>query len=389
MELPHGHRWDILARTWLWFTVSGLTLAVGVFFWATKGLNFGIDFEGGALLRYRFERPAVGSRDEAAQVLERTRRVLAELGLGRAKPQPAGDRQLFLRIPLDQAEDDAEAQERQEAVLRALNEEFQEQYGQVESIGRELVGGVISKELGQWALLALGLGSALILLYIGVRYEFRFAVAAIIATLHDCFVLIGLMAILRTEIDSYFVVALLTVVGYSVNDTVVIFDRIRENMRLFKREPFDMVCNASLWQTMARSINTVLTTLFTIVALYILGGPVIHGFALALMVGIVSGAYSSIFTASPIVALWRRLAEGGGVAVAPREAALPTQPEVVVAPEPVPVAADPEAAAEEGAAEPEAERVVEAPPVARQPVGQRPVKKRPKRGGDRARRRRY
>ena len=393
MQLPHADRWDILARTWLWFTISGVTLVLGIFFWASEGLNYGIDFEGGALLQYEFERPAVANRAEAVQLTDRTRRLLVGLGLAQAKPQPAGERQLIVRIPLAQAESDAEARERQQQILQALNAEFGSRYGKVTAIGRAMVGGVISKELGQWAILALALGSALILLYIGVRYEFRFAVAAIIATLHDAFVLIGIMAILRVEIDSTFVAALLTILGYSVNDTVVIFDRIRENMRLFKREPFDVVCNASLWQTMARSINTGLGTMFSVMALFTLGGAAVHGFALAMMVGLVSGAYSSVFTASPIVALWKRLAEGQGLTVAPRPGVAETPREPMASPEPVTVPSEPEPAGaeaeeEEGEAEPEAAPV--AAPGEGEPQLEKPEKrKRPRRGGERTRRRRF
>lgn len=308
MDFFRKQNWDIIGKTWLWFTISGLTIAIGVGFWAVKGLNWGIDFTGGSLLHYQFEQPIAADPGEDIQVIGQTRRMLEGLGLGNAQIQVAGDSELLIRTGA--VANDEEARARDQAIEAGLTELFGERGGAVTSLGRETVGPIIGEMLTRSAIQALTLGLALILVYITIRYEFRFAVAAILALVHDVFILVGAMAILQVELNTWFVAALLTVLGYSMNDTVVIFDRIRENRGIHRRAPLGSVVNASLLQTMARSLNTVLTTLFTLIALYALGGATIQGFALALIIGIASGAYSSIFNASPIVVVWYNLTQG-------------------------------------------------------------------------------
>jgi len=300
--------WDIVKHSKLWFTISGVVIVIGMIFWAINGLNWGIDFTGGSLLQYKFERPLVTDKGEDIAVIGQTRQMLAAMGLGNSQIQVAGHDQLFIRTP--QVENDAEARERDEAIEAKLSEIFGERGGEISSLGRQTVGPVIGEMLTRSAIEALALGVLLILIYITVRYEFRFAVAAVIALLHDTAILVGALAVLQTELNSWFVAAILTVLGYSINDTVIILDRIRENRGLHRRAPLDSVVNASLLQTMARSINTGVTTLFTLIALYLLGGATIEGFALALIIGIAAGGYSSIFTASPIVVTWYKIAEG-------------------------------------------------------------------------------
>jgi preprotein translocase subunit SecF len=301
--------WDIIKYTWLWFTISGITMAVGMAAWIGHGLNFGIDFTGGSLLRYKFERPLVGAPGEDYEVILQTRQMLAKDGLQKSLIQVSGTDEVFIRTP--EVANDEEARKRDEKIMAGLSELFGKKSGEIEQLGRETVGPVIGHRLTRSAIQALVLGIALILVYITIRYELRFAVAAVIALVHDSIVLVGAMALLQTELNTWFVAAILTVLGYSMNDTVIIFDRIRENRALHRRAPLASVVNASLLQTMARSLNTVLTTLFTLIALFVLGGATIHGFALALIIGIISGTYSSIFSASPIVVLWYRWAERG------------------------------------------------------------------------------
>lgn len=167
---------------------------------------------------------------------------------------------------------------------------------------------VIAKEQSQTAVWAVALASLGIVIYVAIRFEYRFAIAGIIALLHDAFIVISVFALLRIQVDLPFIAAVLTIVGYSINDTIVIFDRIRENFKNSKvktlKELEDLV-DRSLWQTMARSINTVLTVLFAAITLFLFGGDSIHNFTFALLVGLISGAYSSIFIASPIWVVWR------------------------------------------------------------------------------------
>lgn len=390
MDLPHANRWDIVGRRGYWFSLSAALLMLGIGAWIHRGLNYGVDFTGGAMLRYQFERPAGTDRTSAVRIIEQVRDQLRTLGVDSSKVQVAEGQQIVIRVPLSQAQSDAEAARRQQEIQQALERQFGSQYGKVENLGRQLVGGVISKELGQWALLALGLGSAFILGWVSIRYEYRFAVAGVAAMLHDCFILIGVVALLQLEVDTTFVAALLTVLGFSVHDTIVIFDRIRENRRLHKRLPLDTVINASLWQTMARSINTVMTVMFTLLALYFLGGPAIHTFSLALIVGMTCGAYSSIFNAAQIVVAWHK-ATGGELAERERAvAASPEpQPSPVFAREPAPDLSSDEgwpADLEEAAPAAATTAATPSPPQAAR-AGPKPSKRKP--GRERTRRRRW
>ncbi len=359
MDFFRRQNWDIIKYTWLWFTISGIVIAIGMGFVAVQGLNWGIDFTGGSLLQYKFERPLVAGSGEDIEVIQKTRQMLQDMGLGKSQIQVAGDDQIFIRTP--QVENDAEARERDDAIEAELGNMFGERGGAVSSLGRQTVGPVIGEMLTRSAIEALTIGVLLILIYITVRYEFRFAVAAVIALLHDTAILVGTLAIMQTELNSWFVAAILTVLGYSINDTVVIFDRIRENRGLHRRAPIESVVNVSLLQTMARSINTGVTTLFTLVALFVLGGATIEGFALALIIGIASGGYSSIFNASPIVVAWYNASQRRGGRVREVAPARQAQPEA---------ASRPAATAATERAEDEGEPQAETRPSARQTMNE-------------------
>ncbi len=306
MDFFRTRRWDIVGKRWLWFGLSALVMLTGAAFWTVRGLNFGIDFTGGGILRYEFAGQVARSSAEEVQVLARVRELLAKEKLTAAKVLLSEGTQLLLRTP--QTASDQEAAAQAERLRADLAKAFPEA-APVTLIGRERVGPVIGRELSNAALEALILGMVLILIYVTIRYEFRFAVAAIVALFHDAFVLTSAMAITHMELDVTFVPALLTVIGYSINDTIIIFDRVRENMRIHKRAPFKEITNVSLLQTMRRSINTTVSTLFPLVALFLMGGPTVHAFSFAMIVGIVTGCYSSIFTASPLVVLWREISE--------------------------------------------------------------------------------
>jgi preprotein translocase subunit SecF len=170
----------------------------------------------------------------------------------------------------------------------------------------EKVGAVIGSELTRQAALALLISWALMIVYITYRFEFKFAVSGIAALLHDILIVMGVFSLLHKEVDASFVAAILTIVGYSINDTIVIFDRIRENLKTYKKsDGLEELVNRSIWQTMTRSIYTVLTVVFATGALYLFGGETTKNFTLALLIGFASGAYSSIFNASQIWVTWR------------------------------------------------------------------------------------
>jgi len=315
--------WDLVGRSWIWFTLSGVLFVLGMAAWIGMGLNLGIDFTGGSLLQYQFPgKIAEGSAAEG-EAIGKIRSALDAAGLSKVEIQisegqdKAGIKHQTVMVrTAAQTEQDQTAQDAK--ISETLNTLFGAQVGKVETAGREMVGPIVGADLRNKAIMALLIGSFLILIYITIRYEFRFAVAAVIALLHDAAILTGSMALLRVELNSWFVAAVLTVLGFSMHDTVIIMDRIRENRRLHRFTPFHDIVNASLLQTMARSINTVFTVLLTLFALAIFGGETLRGFSLALIIGIVLGAYSSIFNASQLVVVWDRYSRSHKKAEEPR-----------------------------------------------------------------------
>lgn len=345
MDFFRRQNWDIVGKAWLWYTISGVVIAVLMVVWATQGLNYGIDFTGGTLVIYKLAKPLATTPADEARVIAQVRDALAKMGLQKSQIQIADGDTILIRTYA--VANDEEAAKRDRAIQAEIEKLYGDRYGPVESLGRETVGPVVGADLRAAAIKALIIGQLLILIYITVRYEFRFAVAGILALAHDVLLLTGAMAALRVELNSWFVAAILTVIGYSMNDSVVIFDRIRENRGRHRHAPLGPIANASLLETMTRSVNTTLTTLFTLIALFVLGGPVIQGFALALIIGIASGSYSSIFIAAPLVAMWDRWAR--------RRAGAPAAARPAAAVAPAGAAAGPEAP--EMAAEPAAPRL--------------------------------
>ncbi|MDI6709741.1 MAG: protein translocase subunit SecF [Thermoanaerobacterales bacterium] len=283
---------DFIGRRKIWYILSLLVIIPGIISLFTQGLNLGIDFTGGNLMEFRFQEDVT---------VDEIRNVLRDFGLERSPIQTSGERGAIIRTRVLTEEENGK-------VIAAL----QDNLGVEEVLRNEKVGPVIGKELTRNALLALAIASVLMLIYISIRFEFKQGVAAVIALLHDVLITLGVFSLFRLEVDSAFVAAILTILGYSINDTIIIFDRIRENVRgPHKGEPLLDVINASLMQTLARSINTVLAVLFILLALYFFGGATIKTLTLALLVGITSGAYSSIFVASPLWYEMKRFEDGG------------------------------------------------------------------------------
>lgn len=274
-----------------WYIFSLLIIIPGLISYFTRGLNYGIDFTGGSLVEVRF--------DHAVKV-EDIRNLLNDLGLGRDNQiQTSADNTVLIRTrDLSQEENDK--------LLKGLSQRI----GGMKLLRNEKVGPNIGKELRNKAILSVLIAFALMLVYIAIRFEFLQGVAAILALVHDILVTVGLVSIFQLEVDSAFIAALLTIVGYSIHDTIVIFDRIRENLRMRKKDqPLDELIHHSIMQTLTRSINTVLTVVFCLVALIIFGGVTIRPFMITLLIGVISGAYSSIFNASPLWYDFRRLKE--------------------------------------------------------------------------------
>lgn len=289
----------------VWLVLSLVLIGIGMYFWVgpPQGLKEGIDFAGGSYMQVQLEQPV-----ENSEILAR----LDEMGLTGSMVQRSGDdeRTVFIRT---KAVNEAQTSE----INSMIENTFK---GKVLSL--EMVGPVISKELKSNAVKAIIFASIAIVIYLtirfavgGIAYGFRFGICAIIALLHDVAVVIGTFAIMGHlkgwEVDSLFVTALLTVIGFSVHDTIVIFDRIRENMKhRIKGESFDSLVNKSILQSFARSINTSVTVVITLLALLLFGAVSLKLFIIALLVGVVSGTYSSIFNASQLLVLWQRLSDG-------------------------------------------------------------------------------
>ena len=282
-------KYDLMARKKLWFIISLLVILPGIFSLAFQGLNLGIDFTGGAILHVKF--------DQATETSV-IRESLSQYGLEGSTIQAVDNREFIIRTTVISAD-----------TLHSISQSFRDNIGSFDLLRNELVGPVIGKELTLKALYALLIASVLMVIYISYRFELSFAIAAIVAILHDALVVLSIFSIFQIEVGAAFVAAILTVIGYSINDTIVIFDRIRENLKYQKGGTLSELVNTSVWQTMARSINTALTVIFVLVAMLLFGGETTKNFILALLIGVISGAYSSVFNASPVwleIKAWQR-----------------------------------------------------------------------------------
>jgi len=245
----------------------------------TKGLNMGIDFRGGSILQVRMEQ----NTDVNA-----VRDALKEIKMDKADVSKSGD-EIFIRThELSQNET--------QNILNHLNDKF----GKAEFRSAESVGASIGNELKRNSILAVIIAAIAMMLYIALRFEYTTGIASIVKELHDVSLVLGLFALFQWEVNTPFIAGLLTVVGYSINDSIVIFDRIRENLRMKKKEDYLTLVNKSITQSLNRSINTVLVSVFALIALLLFGGTSIKVFVLTMLIGFLVGGYSSIFVASPI-----------------------------------------------------------------------------------------
>ncbi|MBN1155678.1 protein translocase subunit SecF [candidate division KSB1 bacterium] len=256
---------------------------------ARGGPNYGIDFKGGASLHIRFEQPTT-----VAEIRE----VLSNIGQGNSEIKRLGEGPEFLI----RMQESVEIGDISDLFLTRLSEEFAD--NPYELLEKDTVGPRIGSELRDAAIWAILVALGLILIYISWRFEFKFAVGAVIALFHDVIITLGAFSVLNLEISLAIVAAFLTIVGYSLNDTIVVFDRIRENLKVMRREPYETIFNTSINQTLSRTILTSATTLIVVVILFFFGGEVIHNFSFAMLIGIIIGTYSSIFVASPFVVEW-------------------------------------------------------------------------------------
>jgi preprotein translocase subunit SecD len=294
--VPQDTAIDFFGRWKLWLGISGVMILVALGSFAVQGLNFGIDFKGGTTIRTQSAEPVDVGQYRAA---------VGDLGLGDISitqvfdPTFGPDENVaMIRI---QAQDETESASPE--VIGAVESALQAEVPDITFTSVESVGPKVSGELITAAVIAVALAIGAVLFYIWLRFEWQFAVGAVVALVHDVALTVGVFSELQIQFDLAIIAALLTIVGYSLNDTVVVFDRVRENLRKYKQKPLREVLNISINETLSRTMMTSVTTLLALVALYFLGGDVIRGFVFAMIWGVIVGTYSSIFVASTIL-MW-------------------------------------------------------------------------------------
>jgi preprotein translocase subunit SecF len=268
-------------------SLSLLFIIISIFFILVKGLNFGVDFKGGTLIEIRVE-------DKKVQISD-IRKSLLKMDLGDVTVKKFGNEKDYL-VKIEKRKTT------NEDFIKSINNKLNIDLNSDISFRRvENVGPKVSKELLDDAILAISLALAAMLFYIWIRFEWQFSLGAIIAIVHDVIITLGIFSILEYEINLSIVAAVLTIVGYSMNDTVVIFDRIRENLRKYIKIPIEEISNISIQETLSRTLVTSVTTLLALLSIYIFGGAILKGFSFAMIVGVIVGTYSSIFVAAPIL----------------------------------------------------------------------------------------
>ncbi|MBQ6775066.1 MAG: protein translocase subunit SecF [Synergistaceae bacterium] len=266
-------------------TISLVLVIASIVLLLTRGLNLGIDFTGGNVIQVEFD-----NRPDVANVRE----VISSIVAKGAMIQNFGEKGIIIRTNED-------TEESREAVVKAL----QKTYSDVKVTGFEKVGPVVGGELRRQAIIGVSIALVAILIYITLRFQFRFAVVSVVPLVHDVIIALGFFSITQMEISSSFIAAILTIVGYSLNNTIIILDRVRENWGTLSRDGIVNLVNKSLNQTLSRTINTTLTTLFPVIALCVWGGPVLAAFSYAMLVGIVAGTWSSMFVATGLLCEWQ------------------------------------------------------------------------------------
>tara|TARA_B100000315_G_scaffold176385_1_gene164895 strand:+ start:27817 stop:28719 length:903 start_codon:yes stop_codon:yes gene_type:complete len=268
-------------------------ITIGIVLFIVKGgLNLGIDFSGGTLIQLQFKEKVS---------IDKIRSSFHQLGMGSSSIQQFGsDKDILINTErFSEALEDLNV-----TVKNQLEKDFAQDSFEVVRV--EMVGPKVGRDLREQAILSIFYALIGIIIYISWRFEFRFAVAAIIALIHDILVTTTFFLLFDKEFSLPIVAAFLTIIGYSLNDTIVVFDRIRENLRKIRKKNFEHIINFSINQTLSRTILTSLTTLIVVLALFFLGGEVIHDFSFALMIGVFVGTYSSIFIASPVLLVWEK-----------------------------------------------------------------------------------
>jgi preprotein translocase subunit SecF len=266
---------------------SSILIILSIFVIIFKGLNLGVDFKGGTLIEVRTQSSSTN--------ISEIRESLLKMDLGDVTVKKFGKENDYL-VKIETRNSD------NSNLIQSINDELSKSLGEVVNFRRvENVGPKVSSELLNAGLLAITLSLAAMLFYIWIRFEWQFSLGAIVAIMHDVIITIGIFSFLAFEVNLSIVAAVLTIVGYSMNDTVVIFDRIRENLRKYSSIPITEISNISINETLSRTLITSITTLLALISIFIFGGEILKGFSFAMIMGVIIGTYSSIFVATPIL----------------------------------------------------------------------------------------
>lgn len=278
-------KFDFVGLRKYFITLSVIVICIGLIsIWAKDGLLMGVEFTGGTVIHLKFQKP---------QDFNELRQLIGSVGLANSVVQQSGEDSVLLKVSAFEAEPEVK-----------LRDAFKDKEYEVLSV--EGIGPQVSRGLQRKALLAVLLANLGIFVYVGYRFKPIWGVAGIIALIHDVLVTLGFCSFFNKEISLTVIAAFLTLIGYSINDTIVVFDRIRENLKLKRGIKFGDIINLSINQNLARTTLTVLTVLFVALSIFLFGGSVIHDFAFVLVIGLITGTYSSIFIASPIILYWQK-----------------------------------------------------------------------------------
>ena len=320
MHIFKDTHFDFLRWRWHAIILSWVLIIGGVVMYMTKGMPLGIEFAGGTAVIVTFDQPT--SVQQVRGALDKSFPGGGENVIVQTFGDPAL-RQVMVRVPHVGGEQGTELSKTKQQVLDALSKGG---VGAFKESGTQIVGPAVGRELRSKALLATVFSLIGILAYLAFRFQFSFGVGAVVATVHDLLITFAFLAFFRYDLSLNVIAALLTITGYSVNDTIVIFDRVRENLRGMRRDNIDHVVNVAVNQTLGRTVLTAGSTLISVLALFFFGGEVLHGFAFTMLVGVVVGTYSSVFIAAAIVIIWQGFTKRPGkLATAPAPGQTPAK----------------------------------------------------------------
>lgn len=313
-EVTEKKEYNIIGKRGMALWISGILLAIGIVSFSAVGLNFGIDFRGGFLLHMKFEN-TVKEKDIRSTIAQDKFHIKAQeiqIQMVVNELNSTESNEFIVYIPKNQEEFEGdknasviEKMAKVNETIKVIKEELKTKLKVSEFLRQEFVGPAVGRRLRTQAIYSCIVALIGILLYISFRFDLKFATAAIIALIHDVWITLAIFSIFKVEINMTFIAAILTIIGYSLNDTIVVSDRIRENLKLLRKHKYSDIINTSINQSLSRTINTSLTTFIPVLMLYLFGGAVLKTLSQALLIGVVVGTYSSVFVVSPIIVSWK------------------------------------------------------------------------------------